>query len=340
MENVKIERIVRDDNVVKVLVAQSNNEKIDSEVRANWEATIKMLAENPNPHNRYLMAQLIGYAVTDYLQPRTDFLDRIADTKRTAAGDHPVFKAELEGVHAYIQALDATTPRSRMASKNVILDTVAVSARPAVNYSELIRNVANLPKMVVRAGIEMENAMLGYIGNVLDSQYNATAMATPYYVSGAGVNAQLLDPVVQFWARMGGATILGDIAQTSELAALTGFATVNSPATVQFANGIIEEQNMFGFIGRYKGQDVVTLANPYLAGTDTPALSTKNLYILPRAVDPEMRPLKIHIAGDVVSMEGQNIDDKTWEVRLDQEFGAGIVYGDRPYMSVFHDTRA
>ena len=40
----------------------------------------------------------------------------------------------------------------------------------------------------------------------------------------------------------------------------------------------------------------------------------------------------------MVSQDANNIDDKTYEVRLDQFFGAGIVYGDRPYISVYQDN--
>jgi hypothetical protein len=38
-----------------------------------------------------------------------------------------------------------------------------------------------------------------------------------------------------------------------------------------------------------------------------------------------------------VAQEATNIDDKSYEVRLDQFFGAAMVYGDRPYISVYHD---
>ena len=49
-----------------------------------------------------------------------------------------------------------------------------------------------------------------------------------------------------------------------------------------------------------------------------------------------MRPLKVEIIGDVQAMDDQKIDDKTYEVRLDLDFGAGIV-GSEKYMGIYED---
>ena len=51
-----------------------------------------------------------------------------------------------------------------------------------------------------------------------------------------------------------------------------------------------------------------------------------------------MRPLKVVFEGDVQSTESTNIDDLAYEIRLDQWFGAGIVLGKTPTMSVYKDS--
>lgn len=51
-----------------------------------------------------------------------------------------------------------------------------------------------------------------------------------------------------------------------------------------------------------------------------------------------MRPLKVVFEGSVQSAESTNIDDLAYEVRLDQYFGAGIVVGKTPCMSVYADS--
>jgi len=93
-----------------------------------------------------------------------------------------------------------------------------------------------------------------------------------------------------------------------------------------------------GVIGTYYGAKVVNLVNPYLADNVTPQIDTKKLYILPTAAAADMRPLKVVFEGDVQSTESTNIDDLAYEVRLDQYFGAGIVIGKTPCMSVYADS--
>jgi hypothetical protein len=143
--------------------------------------------------------------------------------------------------------------------------------------------------------------------------------------------------MIYHWMRMGGkAALLGDIAIIAQLGELTGFTAATG--TKQFAAGIINEQNANGFIGTYLNSDVMQLINPPIDGTDTPTYNTKKLYILPTMADASMRPLKVVFEGDVFSNEATNIDDLTFEVRLDQYFNAAVVYGDRPYMGVYTDS--
>ena len=93
-----------------------------------------------------------------------------------------------------------------------------------------------------------------------------------------------------------------------------------------------------GVIGVYYGAKVVNLVNPYMGDNVTPLINTKRLYILPAAASMDMRPLKVVFEGDVQSTESTNIDDLAYEVRLDQFFGAGIVLGKTPTMSVYADS--
>ena len=131
---------------------------------------------------------------------------------------------------------------------------------------------------------------------------------------------------------MGGVTVLGDIEMVSQLAAQTGFTAAT--ATQQFSPNAIDEFNRNGYVGAYAGTSVVRLSNPIIDG-DELALTTKELYILPSGIDVGMRPLKVVYEGDVYSIENTNIDDMSFEVRLDQYFNAAVVYGDRPYMGIY-----
>lgn len=326
--------IKRNDKIVDVLVAQARGERIDSQVAENAAALINDLVSDMNPHNRYQIAQLVGFAVNEINKPKMNWLDTIADTKHVGYGDKAQFKVKQEGVRAYIQAKGATTARSKIAHKTMSLDTVAVSARPVLNTVEMKAGRTSMAELILDASYQMEMKQLGYIKKVLNDAY--AQMASPYYGAGAGIVPETLNPMLVHWTRMQGAAILGDIEIIGKLGELTGFRAAAD--SKQFANDLILEQNRAGYIGTYKAAKVVNLINPYVDGTDTPALDTNKLYILPTAIDAGMRPLKVVFEGDVQSMEATNIDDLSYEIRLDQYFGAGMAYGDRPYMSVYEDT--
>ena len=72
--------------------------------------------------------------------------------------------------------------------------------------------------------------------------------------------------------------------------------------------------------------------------TDAFLFDSKKMFIVPTNVDAGMRPLKVVFEGDVFSTEATNIDDLSFEVRLDQYFGAGIAKGVRPYLSMYADS--
>ena len=329
-------KIEKDSQIVDVLVAEVRHERLDSEVRENANQLIKDLASDPNPNNRYQIAQLVKFGVNDIIKRDTNWLDQIADTKRVGFGDKAEFDVTLTGVRAFIQAKGATTPRTKESRKAFTMETISVSARPTINIVELQNGLANAGDIVAKASYQMDVNINRYIQQVLSAA--ASNWAAPYYNHGTGLVKATLDPMILHWLRTtGGATILADIAETNKLYGLTGFvATTNT----QLNDAILGEQNANAFIGTYNAAKVVNLVNPFAedgVNPDAVVFDAKKIYILPNAIDTAMRPLKVVFEGDVFSTEQTNIDDLSWEIRLDQYFNAGIAYGDRPYLSVYAD---
>lgn len=327
--------IYKDSHIVPVVVAQAKGERVDSKVAEDAAKVIKDLAANPNPNNRYQIGQLIGFAVTEIMRPRTNWMDLVADVKRVAEGDKAQFQVKREGIRAFIQAKGATTARSKVTSKAITLDTLSVSARPVINFVELRNGNIQMADLINDAAYQMELAEYGHIQTVLHTA--ASSFASPYYGYGTGIVKGTLDPMIQHWMRMSAGatpTVFGDIAMIGQLGQVTGFTAATN--TQQFADALIVEQNQAGFVGKYNGANVINLVNPVQAD-DTPVFDTNYLYILPNGIDAAMRPLKVVFEGDVVAQDANNIDDKSFEVRLDQFFNAAIVYGDRPYVSVYHN---
>lgn len=329
-------QIYKDSEIVNVAIAEARKERIDSEVRENANKLIKDLASDPNPNNKYQIAQLVKFAVDDIVKRDTNWLENLADVKRVGFGDKAEFDVKLPGIKAFIQAKGATTPRTKNARKTVSLETLSVSARPVINIVELQNGLANAADVINDASYQMECAMYGYIENVLTTA--AATWSSPYYGTGSGLVKSTLDPMVMHWVRVGGgAAIFGDIGENTKLAQLTGF-TANS-TTQQFSGNIINEQNANAVIGTYLSAKVVNLMNPLKEdGTDSFLYDMKKLYIVPTGVDAGMRPLKVVFEGDVFSTEATNIDDLSWEIRLDQYFNAAIAKGVRPYLSMYADS--
>ena len=148
--------ITKDMKVVDVMVAQAKGERVDSNTIEKSNELIKELSQDMSPNNRYQIAQLVGFAVNEMLKPRTNWLDNVADVKRVALNERPQFKVRQEGVKAFIQAKGATTARSTIADKTVTMDTLAVSARPYVNLTELHTNPARMSELINDATTQME----------------------------------------------------------------------------------------------------------------------------------------------------------------------------------------
>ncbi len=328
--------IRKDSQIIEVATAAARHERLDSNVVENANQLIRDLASNPTPDNKYQISQLIKFAVNEIVKQDTNFLDILADVKRVGFGDKAEFEVKLPGVKAFIQAKGATTPRTKNARKTVSLETLSVSARPYINIVELQNGLANAADIINDASYQMECAMYAYIENVLNTA--AATWNAPYYGTGSGLVKATLDPMIMHWIRIGGgAAIFGDIAENSKLAALTGFQA--NGTTQQFAGNIINEQNQNAVIGTYLSAQVVNLINPLKEdGTDGFVFGDKKLYIVPTGIDAGMRPLKVVFEGDVFSNEATNIDDLSWEIRLDQYFNAAIAKGVRPYMGMYADS--
>lgn len=314
----------KDDKIVEVF----SNLKVATEQEiAEANTVIQELAKNPNPNNRYEIAQIVGHIVTNKLRDRINYLDLLADVKRSNPGEKAQFTVELEGIKAFIQAKDATTHRTTIREKHVILPTVQVSARPYVNFFELASGKVDFARLINKATEEMEKAMIKKIQNVLYAGF--VAYQAPNYAKGSGIVKATIDEQINTFGRFGGVSIIGDIAMTSQLTGLTGFFN-NVP------DALAVEHNNNGMIGTYNSGRVIKLVNPLEYNDLTKTILKNNLlYILP-AGEEAMRPLKVEIIGDVQAMDDQKIDDKTYEVRLDLDFGAGIV-GSEKYMGIYED---
>lgn len=326
--------VKRDSKLVKLMAARVKNERIDSAQLEESNRIINELAQDMSPANRHQIAQIVGYTIDELQQHELDFLNTVADQKNIGYGDKAAFRVKTEGIKAYIQAKGSTTARSYVADKQVLLSTEEVSARPAINLMDLRTGRVNMADLIREANSEMTLKKLEKVQSVLHDA--VSTYASPFYGTGTGVNKSVLDAQINYFRRLGPVTILGDIAAVGQMTSLSGMA-MNSGDVVymQRSDSMLDEANRNGYIGRYNACDVVAMTNAYRTGTTTPILDVNYLYIIPGGMTGDARNLKIVNEGSVSSVEGQDINDMVYEIRLDQWFGVGFVSGRLPTIGAY-----
>lgn len=292
------------------------------------------LASDPNPMNLYQIGQVMAYTVEALEQPMTNWLNLVADYKRVGENEQAAFRVRQNGIKAFIQAKGATTARSRVADKQIVIDTMTVSTRPAVNLNELRMGRVSMGDLAMEAAIARNNMKTAHVQSIL--QAAAVNWQPPFYGTGSGIVKATLNPMIQHWQRTGGVALLGDVTMIGQLAEQTGFTA--STTTQQFSNDIITEFNKTGRIGTYMGANVIQMINPYGEDGVTPILDPKNLFILPVAASADQRTLKVVEQGGVIAVEHTGINDLTYEVRLDENFGAAVVVGNTPTLGLYRDA--
>ena len=326
--------VTKDSKFVKVLTAQAKNERVDSDKVQEANEIVAELVKDPSPQNRHQLAQTVGFAVNELQQGELDFLNHVADIKNINYGDKAAFNVKTGGIKAYIQAKGSTTARSYVADRQVMLDTIEISARPAINIMDLRTGRVNMADLIREANREMTNMKLAKIEGVLHDAIDD--YQSPFYASGTGVVKATLDAQLAYFNRLGAVTLLGDGAAVGQLAGITGFASyTGSNMIVSPSDNMIDELNNNGYIGKYLGANVMKLQNAYKDGTTTPILAVDWIYILPAGMSGDARNLKIVNEGNVNAFESQNIDDLVYEIRLDQWFGAGFVTGKLPTIGAY-----
>ena len=329
-------KVNRDSKLIKVLASEARGERIDSDRVEEAAKIISELASDPTPQNRHQIAQTIAFTVDELQKGELDFLNQVADQKNIGYGDKATFNVKTGGIKAYIQAKGSTTKRSYVSDRQVTVDTVEISARPAINVVDLRSGRINMADLIRDANREITNKKLAMVEGVLHDAIDD--YQSPFYATGTGINKATLDAQLAYFKRLGPVTILGDQAAVSQLTALTGLVMNPGSANdlfTQRSHGIIDEANANGYIGRYNGSAIISLANTYFDGTTTPVLATDWLYLIPGGMSGDARNLKIVNEGNVNAFESQSIDDMVYEVRLDQWFGAAFVSGKLPTIGAY-----
>ena len=325
MTDIKVERGMK---LIKVLAAQNQGERIDSDQIEKAESLIAELLEDLNPQTAHQIGQVVAFTVEELQQHALDFLGTIADEKNVGYGEKAAFKVRTDGIKAYVQAKGATTARSYITDHQIMVGTKEISARPAIGIVDLKAGRFNIADLIRDANAKILEKKIEIVQNVLHA--GIVPAGKPWYdKSSGGFNPQLLEDQVLYFRRLGPVTLLGDIAAVGQLDKSAGMQ-INSTPTWAYSGNMLDQHNANGYLGKWKGADVIGMTNAYKEDGVTPVLNENWIYIIPGGQSAEMRNLKIVNEGGINSMASQNIDDRVYETLLYTWFGAAFVVGKNP----------
>lgn len=326
-------RIDRNDGIIQVFTAALKGQADKIELY-NANSFVRDLANQKDTKSLQAIAQITRYVVEDALQTIPDWTDLVADKRTFGAGETMVFEQELGAVEAFIQSKGATTPRSKVISKRFTVESTTVSARPYIHIGELESGRVDISRLAQKALTAMENEKNRYILQVLMGSFRN--FAEPEYGYGAdGVSAPVLDAQIQAYSRLGTVNLVGDIHTVGQLTKLAGFQA--SATEKVFADYMLEEQHIRGYLGSYNGAQVTKIQNAFMYGDWNELAFDKHvMFLIPTGIATEQRPFKVGV-GPSYYMDAQNINDLSYEMRFDQEFGAAVVRGNMSYIGVHED---
>lgn len=291
---------------------------------------IRELASKTSPESVWELGQILSFVINDGFTERVNYIDQIADVKRTGYNEKAQFEIEIDDLKAMFQAKSATTERSKISTRKFSLDTDEISIRPVINFLDLKTGKQDLTKIADRAIARLEMA---FVKRVQDAIYAAfKELGAANYGAGSGVTKGVFDPILHAMRRAGGdVSVLGDTEALSKFTDLSGF-NGNVPSELAL------EHNRNGMIGHYLGASLMQLNNPFAPNSlEETELRKDLIYVIPN-VENSLKPVKVQFEGDVQYIgTGVDINSKEIEFRFDQYAGVGVI-GVRKLLGVYEDT--
>lgn len=256
------------------------------------------------------LAEIVKVALEDSYN-KFDIIPLLFDTKHFNLGDKPMFKTHKKGIRAYWTAPNSYVPKSQNYETEIFMQFESLGVRPECLLSDLkTGRVDSFGALISDARDAMETAIYQKIYELLAQTYNVTGSASGSQTSVSNtLTKTVLDNAInQVRKKVGGApTIIGDYDLCSQIEGFDGFSYI-----------ALEEIRNTGILGKYKGCNIVYLPEILDPVTQKSIVPTNKLFIVGR---------KIGVYGDYNDMDMMqeiNINDKSWNCRLDKEMGACI----------------
>lgn len=275
------------------------------------EEASKLIAKMASTEEgRNELAEIVKIALEDSYN-KFNIIPMLFETRHFKLGDRPMFKTHKKGIKAYWTAPNAYVPKSQNYETEIFMQFESLGVRPECLLSDLkTGRVDSFAALISDAREAMEIAIYQKIYELLAQVYNATGSGKDYQSSVATkLTKDVLDKAINtVRKKVGGApTIIADYDLATQIEGFDGFSEI-----------AMEEIRTHGLLGKYRGCNIVYLPEILDPVTQESIVPTDKLFVVGR---------KIGVYGDYADMDTMseiNINDKSWNCRLDKEMGACI----------------
>jgi hypothetical protein len=266
---------------------------------------------------RQELAEIVKIALEDSYN-KFDIIPLLFDVKHFKLGDKPMFKTHKKGIVAYWTAPNAYVPKSQNYDTEIFMQFEGLGVRPACLLSDLkTGRVDSFASLIADGKEAMELAIYQKVYELLAQVYNAAGEAKENQVATNELTKDALDKAInQVRKQVGGApTIIADYDLCTKIEGFEGFTEI-----------ALEEIRNHGLLGKYRGCNIVYLPEILNPVTQESIVPTDKLFVVGR---------KVGIYGDYADMdfmEEVDINDKSWNCRLDKEMGLAITKPEGIYL--------
>jgi hypothetical protein len=280
--------------------AQELIEQVNAEAAANWH----------DPEWRRQMAAVLTQSILEGFTYET-FYDQIIDVERVGFNDRVIIEEET-GLEVFFIAKGGHIEASSMFSEvlEIPRDTLGFHVYEFEDKME-----ANFAK----SAAQMRSLAVQRLDATVSQQVRALVeasitMASPYYISGAGLSQAALNQAireVRDESRGGNITIYGRAPVTDQIADFPGFA-----------DEALEEIRARGRLGTYHGANVVTALN-YKDQNGVPYTPANELFVMSSDAG------RFALYGGLKSKEYVDLDNWYWHYIGRQDFGGVMIRPER-----------
>lgn len=258
--------------------------------------------------NKITIFEIIEQTMAQELPKRlNDSIGRFAEVKTFDDGETMKFVLKNGKIKAVTIALGSSSKRQRVDNRTVTIDVVAIQAKVYDTISRIRSGQADFVELMDDAMEAVEDELYKNVASAMKGAYGS--MPTANVHTAATLEASEFDKLINIVKAYGSPVIYGTFR------GLASLPVDNSDAS---KNDVREK----GYVGKYKGVDVIEIANSFEDEENTiPVIDDQYIYVIPAGKD---KLVKVGLEGSpyVQDKEGE---DWTQNFTFMQQSGVAIL---------------